>query len=102
MLLIESFSCKETKKIWNRKFSKRFPPNIQSQARRKLIAIDISKSLNDKYIIYNRSIMRRVLILQLFIILIFDFDCQAQYVYDGDLFGKWRIEKLRMKNCRRD
>ena len=45
--LIESFKCKETKKIWSRKFSKKFPPDIQSRARRKLIAIDISKSLND-------------------------------------------------------
>ncbi len=45
--MIESFKCKETKKIWSRKFSKKFPPNIQSRARRKLIAIDISKSLND-------------------------------------------------------
>jgi len=45
--LIESFRCKETKKIWNRKFSKKFPPNIQARARRKLIVIDISKSLND-------------------------------------------------------
>ncbi len=45
--MIESFRCKETRKIWSRKFSKRFPPHIQSRARRKLIAIDISKSLND-------------------------------------------------------
>lgn len=45
--MIESFRCKETKKIWNRKFSKKFPPNIQGRARRKLISIDISKSLND-------------------------------------------------------
>lgn len=45
--LIESFRCKETKKIWNRKFSKKFPPDIQRRARRKLIALDISKSLND-------------------------------------------------------
>ena len=45
--MIESFRCKETKKIWNRKFSKKFPPNIQARARRKLIVIDISKSLND-------------------------------------------------------
>ena len=45
--MIESFKCKETKKIWSRNFSKKFPPNIQSRARRKLIAIDISKSLND-------------------------------------------------------
>lgn len=45
--MIESFRCKETKKIWNRRFSKNFPPNIQGRARRKLIVIDISKSLND-------------------------------------------------------
>jgi len=45
--LIESFKCKETKKVWGRKFSKKFPPNIQSRARRRLIAIDISKSLDD-------------------------------------------------------
>ena len=45
--MIESFKCKETKRIWSRNFSKKFPPNIQSRARRKLIAIDISKSLND-------------------------------------------------------
>ena len=46
-LLIESFKCKETKKRWSRKFSEKFPPDIQSRARRKLIAIDISTSLND-------------------------------------------------------
>ena len=45
--MIESFKCRETKKIWCRKFSKKFPPDIQGRARRKLIAIDISKSLND-------------------------------------------------------
>jgi len=45
--LIDSFRCKETKKIWNRKFSKKFPPEIQERARRKLIALSISESLND-------------------------------------------------------
>lgn len=45
--MIESFKSKETTKIWDRRFSKKFPPNIQGRARRKLIAIDISKSLND-------------------------------------------------------
>jgi proteic killer suppression protein len=45
--LIDSFKCKETEKIWNRKFSKKFPPNIQVRARRKLIAINISESIND-------------------------------------------------------
>jgi len=45
--LIKSFKCKETQKIWNRKFSKKFPPEIQGRARQKLIAIDISESLED-------------------------------------------------------
>lgn len=45
--LIDSFKCKETKKIWDRKFSKKFPPEIQGRARRKLIAISISESIND-------------------------------------------------------
>ena len=45
--MIDSFKCKESEKIWNRKFSKKFPPNIQVRARRKLIAINISESIND-------------------------------------------------------
>ncbi len=45
--MIHSFKCRETKKIWNRKFSKKFPPDIQPRARRKLIAIDISESFDD-------------------------------------------------------
>ena len=45
--MIVSFKCKETEKIWNRKFSRKFPDNIQRRARRKLIAIHISESLND-------------------------------------------------------
>ncbi len=45
--MIQSFKCRETKKIWNRQFSKNFSPDIQPRARRKLIAIDISESLDD-------------------------------------------------------
>ena len=45
--MIESFKCKETEKIWNRKFSKRFPVEIQKITRRKLIAISISDSIQD-------------------------------------------------------
>ncbi len=45
--MIDSFKCKETKKIWGRKFSKKFPPEIQARARRKLNMIHISESLND-------------------------------------------------------
>ncbi len=45
--MIKAFKCRETQKIWNRKFSKKLPQNIQCRARRKLIAIDISTSLTD-------------------------------------------------------
>ena len=45
--MIQSFKCKETKKIWDRIFSKKFPPEIQTRARRKLIALDLSESLKD-------------------------------------------------------
>ena len=45
--MIKSFKCRETHKIWQRKFSKKLPQNIQLRARRKLIAIDISTSLTD-------------------------------------------------------
>jgi proteic killer suppression protein len=45
--VIKSFKCRETHKIWQRKFSKKLPQNIQLRARRKLIAIDISTSLTD-------------------------------------------------------
>jgi len=45
--MIESFRCRETEKIWKRRFSKKFPPDIQGRARRKLIALHISESITD-------------------------------------------------------
>ncbi len=45
--VIESFKCKETEKIWNRVFSKKFPVEIHKIARRKLIAISISDTIQD-------------------------------------------------------
>jgi toxin HigB-1 len=45
--LINNFKCKETQKIWERTFSKKFPDSIQKIARRKLIAISISESITD-------------------------------------------------------
>lgn len=45
--MIASFKCKETRKIWNRQFSKKFPPEIQARVRRKFIAINISESVAD-------------------------------------------------------
>ena len=45
--MILSFRCKETEKVWHRRFSKKFPEGIQVRARRKLIALHIAATLND-------------------------------------------------------
>ena len=45
--MIKSFKDKETKKIYNQVFSKRFPTDIQPIALRKLIMIDNAKNLED-------------------------------------------------------
>jgi len=34
--MIKTFRCRETEKIWNNEFSKRFPPDIQRAVRIKL------------------------------------------------------------------
>ncbi len=45
--MIVSFACKETERVWNQEFSKRFPPAIQSVILRKLIMLSKSVSLDD-------------------------------------------------------
>ena len=45
--MIKSFRCKETKKIFSRKFSKKLPADIQEKARQKLVILDAATSLND-------------------------------------------------------
>lgn len=50
--MIKTFACKETEKIWNRQFSKKFPADIQGGsakpiARRKLTMIDATSSIDD-------------------------------------------------------
>jgi proteic killer suppression protein len=45
--MINSFSCKETEKIWNGKISRKFPSTIQQTARRKLVHINSAISVND-------------------------------------------------------
>jgi len=45
--VIKSFNCKETEKIFNRNFSKKFPQDIQRVALRKLRMINRAKILND-------------------------------------------------------
>jgi proteic killer suppression protein len=45
--VIKTFNCKETEKIYNRNFSKKFPQNIQRVALRKLRMINRAEILND-------------------------------------------------------
>ena len=44
--MIKSFRDKETEKIFNRHFSKKFPLDIQHHARRKLIMLDAAPEIN--------------------------------------------------------
>ncbi|WFB36092.1 type II toxin-antitoxin system RelE/ParE family toxin [Kiritimatiellota bacterium B12222] len=45
--MIESFTCKETEKIFRREFSKKLPTNIQQVAYRKLKMLHRSSSIQD-------------------------------------------------------
>ena len=46
-MAIESFKCKETKRIWNGLRSLTLPGDIQNKALRKLRQIDAAQNLND-------------------------------------------------------
>ncbi len=52
--MIRSFKCKETEKIWNQIFSKKFPVNIQKIALRKLFMIQRAKELKDLKIVCSK------------------------------------------------
>jgi proteic killer suppression protein len=45
--MIKKFKCKETERIWKRRFSRQFSKDIQVKARRKLIMLDSASMLND-------------------------------------------------------
>jgi proteic killer suppression protein len=45
--MIRDFRSKETEKIFNRQFSRKFPAEIQRTALRKLVLLDASESLDD-------------------------------------------------------
>ena len=45
--MIQSFKCKETEKIFNRIYSRRFPKNIQQIMFRKLRMLNRAYSIND-------------------------------------------------------
>jgi len=46
-LMIKSFRCQETQKIFHRQFSRKFPQDIQQRAFMKLNAIDAATRLED-------------------------------------------------------
>jgi proteic killer suppression protein len=45
--MINNFKCKETEKIWNGSYSKKFPSDIQERAIRKLRQLEVALSLDD-------------------------------------------------------
>ena len=45
--MIKTFACEETKRIFDRQFSRSLPPNIQRVARRKLAVLDAAEVLQD-------------------------------------------------------
>ena len=45
--MIRGFKCKETEKIFLRKLSRVFPPELQLRARKKLIMLDAAATLSD-------------------------------------------------------
>ena len=45
--MIQSFKCKETEKIWNQEYSRKFSEDIQRVALRKLFMIQRAKELKD-------------------------------------------------------
>jgi proteic killer suppression protein len=45
--MIRSFKCKETENVFNGRFSKKLPQNIQRLAARKLTMLHFAASLND-------------------------------------------------------
>ncbi len=45
--MIKTFKCKETEKIWNEKFSKKLPQEIQKRALQKLRMLHVASVLDD-------------------------------------------------------
>lgn len=45
--MIKSFRCKETKRVFSRRFSKKLPVSIQESSRQKLVILDSATTLSD-------------------------------------------------------
>lgn len=48
--MIKSFKCRETQKIFNREYSRKFPHSIQRLAMRKLWILNATMQIKDLYI----------------------------------------------------
>ena len=46
-VMIKTFACKETRRLFNRQFSRKLPQSIQRVARRKLEILDAAEALQD-------------------------------------------------------
>jgi toxin HigB-1 len=49
--MLKTFRCKETENIFNRRLSRRFPPDIQNVALRKLVYLNAARSIKDLLIL---------------------------------------------------
>ncbi len=47
LFVIRSFADKETERIFSRQFSRKLPPEIQRNARRKLEVLNVARTLDD-------------------------------------------------------
>lgn len=47
--MIRNFKCKETEKLFSRRFSRKLPESIQRIARRKLEILDAAEALDDLF-----------------------------------------------------
>lgn len=47
LFVIRSFADKETERIFSRQFSRKLPPEIQRNARRKLEVLNVARALDD-------------------------------------------------------
>jgi toxin HigB-1 len=45
--MILTFKCRDTERIWDMQPARRFPPEVQRAARRKLVMIDAAQAVQD-------------------------------------------------------
>ncbi len=55
-IMIVNFKCKETEKIFNREWSKKFPPDIQKKAKDKLRILNYAETLDALKLPYSNNL----------------------------------------------